>query len=397
MKKNVRFICFGFFLVIANFNSVIAQLKSTEGKCKNYPNSAVSPLPVKRMVIPYIPDTIILDGIKDAAFRDSFLLTSVVYFPTPSGETKYAAGDYRDHGAVVSAGWRNEGLYLFAHITDNKDYGGANWSQDGMQIDINADTTDDDDCGNWTSGDWEIGINRDTNVVRYSNASLGDAYHAIIPNCNGFAAGADTGKWGFPFIYYGKHIPGVKFAMTNNIYKGYTIEALYPWGFLTPGVPVDSVIKRTMGFDIAIADNDVSYFPTSSGGRDHSLIWDQDAEADSGTIQTGLPINADAVNLNTKLMGRITFQQRIATEVHNPTETNAFLMFPNPAGSVVNFTNLNDMVSLDFINILGKTEKRIPISSGSILVQLNDLKKGMYLVSGKTASGKVYIRKLIIN
>jgi hypothetical protein len=396
MKGNLLNLCFSVTLAILNFNLGFAQLKDAQMKCANYPNSNVSPLPVKRMVIPYLGDTIILDGIKDAAFADSFRLNSVVYFPTPSGESQYVPGNFRDHGAVISLGWKNEGIYVFARITDDKDFGGANWSQDGMQIDINVDTTDDDVCGDWTVKDWEIGINRDTNTVRYSNASLGDAYHAIIPNCNGYAIGADTGKWGFGFIYYGKQVPGVKFAMTNNPYKGYTIEALYPWAFLAPDVPVDSIIIRKMGFDIAVADNDASYFPASTGGRDHSLIWDQDGGADSSTIQTALPINADAVNLNTSLMGRITFQPRILTGMKSSFTDYSFSMFPNPANDVVNFSNLKNAASLEFINILGQTVKSISVSSPSMQVQLTDLKRGIYLVRVWNISGMKAVNKLLI-
>jgi hypothetical protein len=392
MIKKIRSIGLTILFVIVNFNLVFADHNAA---CSNYPYSNVSANPINRMALQYL-DPIILDGMKDIAYTDSFRLNSIVYFPAPSGESQYVPADYHDNGAVISIGWREEGIYLFARISDDKDFGGANWSQDGMQIDINVDTADDDACGNWTVNDWEIGINRDTNIVRYSNASQGNAFHAIIPNCIGFEPGADTGRWGSEFIYYGQHIPGVKFAMTNNNYKGYTIEACYPWGFLCPGVLVDSIIKRTMGFDIAVADNDASFFPASSGGRDHSLIWDQDGGADSNKIQTALPINADAVNQNSNLMGRITFQPRFPVAINKVVNNYTYRIFPNPANEVVNIGNLKNVVSLEFINICGQIIKNIQVSSADIQVQISDLEKGVYLIRTRDISGKVDINKLVV-
>lgn len=394
MKKKLLNFCLAIIVIIANFNLGFSQLKEADG-CKNLAISKVSSLPVKRMVIPYIADTIILDGIKDAAYKDSFRLNSVVYF---SSTSTFEVSNYHTHGAVISMGWRKEGIYLFATVTDNTDYGGANWSQDGVQIDIDTDTTLDNSCGDWTHSDWEIGINRDTNTVRYSIAYEGDAYHAIVP---GDSASNDTaGYWGTTFIYYGHHVPGVRFASISNPYTGYTVEVLYPWAFLVPeylnpGITVDSIVKRTMGFDIAVADNIVqAYNPVtnSSNGRDHSLIWDQDGGVDS-TATTGL--NADAVNNNTKLMGRITFQ-RNGTAINNIVTKGNFSMFPNPANDIVNFDNLTDVTSLDFINIYGQTVKTIKVSSSSVRVNTSDLGKGCYLVRATNVSGNSGVSKLLI-
>ena len=273
MKKQILKLSVVITLVIINFLPAVAIDPTT-----------IDPNPIESMVVPYLASPITIDGIADAAYPIAFELTKVLTF-TP-GEFNGVS----DHQVYITMGWRDDGIYIYADITDDIDVGALNWDQDGIEIKINPDKSNDGPTFSWANDAWEIGMERDVTAnFRYWNKNL----EAGGNTANG--APVSTG----PLTGH----PGVVFSVVNED-GHYVIESLIPWLFFLPGgATEDSIPKwraKEMGFDIHCADND-----GTAAGRDHCLIWDMDGDPSS--------TDADYANVNTALLGNITFGAKVVS------------------------------------------------------------------------------------
>jgi len=332
----------------------------------------VDPDPVLTMVVHQI-DTIIIDGIADAAYPAPFALENFI---------TYTGGEFTgqsDHFVKVQIGWREEGLYIFFDITDDIDKGALlDWGLDGVELKINPDTSNDGEYFEWKDDAIEIGIVRDiTDQYRYHIVDIdGEGTEGNGPGDNGeiVAIGPRTG------------LPGVSFAIINNT-GSYTVEALIPWLFFLPLGTTEEEIpawrEKTMGFDIHCADNDQT---NTNDGRDHAIIWDPDGDPSS--------TEADMANKNTSLLGQITFGEPLGTKDMKQEQCPS--VYPNPAGSVVNIGNLQDARSLEIINLLGQRELILYPESSEIKVDIPDLEYGIYLVKVIHDDGHVSMSKLLV-
>jgi hypothetical protein len=325
-------------------------------------SAGINPEPVASMEIKYLSDPITLDGIVDAAYPDFFSLDYVLTFT----EGQYSGPI--DHSVNISMGWRSEGMYLFADVSDDYMQGNLNWDQDGLELKINPDISNDGTDHLWQDDALEIGIESNTDTLfRYYNPNLG--YGAAV-NGETVSVGHRTG------------LPGVAFKIIRDG-ASYKIEALLPWlFFLPPGTSADSVNQwtyKTMGFDIHAADNDGS-------GRDHALVWDWDG---SGT-------DADASNVNTSLLGSITFEHPANALINAISD--AMMLYPNPAQNKVYVENPGAVVSLEFVNLAGQTVKTVPVTTRFSTIDLSGyIISGYYLVKGKDQQGNlVSVSKLVI-
>lgn len=325
----------------------------------NLLGAEIDPMPMESMVIKYLTASIIIDGVADAAYPDYFALTRVLTF---------TAGQYSgpiDHSVNIRMGWRNEGIYIFADVSDDYAQGDLNWDQDGIELKINPDTSDDGPNYEWKEDALEIGIESAVDTMyRYYNPTLG---YGAVKNGEIAAVGHRSG------------LPGVTYKIVRSG-ASYTIEAFLPWLFILPiGTTEDQVSSwrnKIMGFDIHAADNDGS-------GRDHCLIWDWDG---SGT-------DADQSNINTLLLGYISFEQ---TTSLNEKISSKLLMYPNPAQDKVNFENLDNVSTLEFVNLFGQTVKTFNVLTKLESVNISGL-SGYYIVKAKDSDRKVLsINKLIV-
>jgi len=333
----------------------------------------VNPEPVSEMVVPYLYDTIIIDGIADSGYPTPVSLQNILTFT--AGEFMNTA----DHSVTFQMGWRDEGMYLFFDIKDDIDKGSVlDWGLDGVELKINPDLTNDGEYFEWKDDAIEIGFVRDiTTEYRYHIVDIdGEGTEGNGPAENGEIVinGPRAG------------LPGITFEIINNT-GAYTVEALIPWMFFLPLGTLESDIpvwiEKEMGFDIHCHDNDVSL---DNSGRDHSLIWDTDGDPVS--------TDADKANKNTSLLGSITFGEK--TNNIPISRNNRSLLYPNPSSGYLQMNLPTDVEHIEFINILGQSKLQVDIKSELTLLDVSELISGIYLVKGSSASEVVFIEKLII-
>lgn len=332
----------------------------------------VDPAPLEELEIPYI-DTVLIDGIADLSYPPPFSLTNILTFT--GGEFANQA----DHSVSCQIGWREEGIYLFFDVKDDIDMGSVlDWGLDGIELKINPDTCNDGEYFEWKDDAIEIGFVRGiTTEYRYHIVDIdGEGTEGNGPGENGeiVQIGPRAG------------LPGIAFEIIN-LAGSYTVEALIPWMFMLPiGTTVEDIPQwrnRKMGFDIHCPDNDLNL---TNGGRDHCLIWDMDGDPSS--------TDADKANLNTSLLGTITFAA-MASNVA-PGSSSQLHIFPNPANTYVTIENLNQVVSMEVINMLGEViGKRYPTES-RLTVDISTYTKGVYLIKCLNISGEVSVDKLVI-
>ena len=361
MRKNLLYsgIAVAIAILGSGSGSVIAQ--------------TINPAPVESMEIPQTSDTIIIDGIQDEAYPEKFQLTNMITDPGFPGKWSGNA----DHQVYVTLCWRDEGIYIFADITDDIDKGTPlDWHTDGIEFKINPDKTNDGPDFEWKDDAWEIGVSRgDTTKYRFWNKYLGD---------NGEAAGGQSinGDTCTTDPLSGR--PGVTFAIVNEVGK-YTVEVLLPWLFFLPGDATEDSIAvwrgREMGFDIHCPDKDDNEI------RDHCIIWDAD----------GSGWDADQANKNTSLLGNITFGEA-TSGIFDVKNTSRILVYPNPASDVVYLNEPGNVSRVEFINLLGQTVKTVSTTSQLMRIDISDLpSSGYYLIRSTDLYGDIVsVNKLIV-
>ena len=115
----------------------------------------------------------------------------------------------------------------------------------------------------------------------------------------------------------------------------------------------------------------------------HTLITDANGIVWIGTSQSGL----------------VRFDESLFLGVENINENNSLSLFPNPADDFVNI-RLNADVSgtLVLTNSEGRTvlEKSIHHSNNTFVIDVTDLKSGIYFVQLYFDDGSVAIKKLVV-
>jgi len=80
----------------------------------------------------------------------------------------------------------------------------------------------------------------------------------------------------------------------------------------------------------------------------------------------------------------------------NETYSTDFIIYPNPAQDILNIEHKSPMVEVTILDILGKKICNYEMNSAANgMIQLKELKKGMYFIQMKDGSGKVYTRKVV--
>jgi len=94
------------------------------------------------------------------------------------------------------------------------------------------------------------------------------------------------------------------------------------------------------------------------------------------------------VNVNNIQMVRAT-SSKVETQLEEK-----LILYPNPAHSQINISNSNSVKELSFYSVSGMLVKRIQ-NVGSV-VDVNDLKQGVYFVKSSLSTGTVCVSQLII-
>lgn len=103
-------------------------------------------------------------------------------------------------------------------------------------------------------------------------------------------------------------------------------------------------------------------------------------------------VNASVANLNIRGQG-----PTVISGFNNATSLQSFKAYPNPSKGVVNIECVGEFSSFEVIDLLGKTVASKQINEASNRTTFHDLKSGIYILVGKTNSGKVTSQKIVVN
>lgn len=103
-------------------------------------------------------------------------------------------------------------------------------------------------------------------------------------------------------------------------------------------------------------------------------------------------VNASVANLNIRGQG-----PTVISGFNNATSLQSFKAYPNPSKGVVYIECAGEFSSFEVIDTLGKTVASKQINEASIRTTFHDLKSGIYILVGKTYSGKVTSQKIVVN
>ena len=231
------------------------------------------PEPVEHMVVYKATSEIMVDGIKDEAYRplQSINNTTNLY--------EFDAGKWdgqMDLSAEFTIAYRNDGIYTFHVVTDDTVGAATDFEGDGIELYFNAFLND---TVNGSYGD---------DAIQIFFRSLEEFW-----GWNSYTRGGSIdNNSGEPDGYLSDEFAPV-FTHVKGENGNYNLEAFVPWEMIFDTVPDDLndwLENNTMGFDIHYIDDDESE-------RDHMLVWDADGEDP----------DSDRAWLNTEVFGEITF------------------------------------------------------------------------------------------
>jgi len=336
MKKQLLNVCVAFAATMLFAGSVLAQHEA--------PNQTMDVPAVKA------GDAIVIDGTDD---EDSWSADQAVLGKfNASGVTSDA-----DFSAKMQLCWDANNLYMFVTITDDIEtaYAGTgdNYTFDAVEFFQDLDTLSPTPATGAYSGDETQG--------RFNRSW--DAY-------TGNAA-RNAAVYEFAYISGG---------------TGWTVEGKLPWvAFMPEGsVPEDfnAWVDKALGWDIQVADND-------GAGRDGQFAWDPDnvvPGTEAGTTE-------DNGWKDTRVFGIIHLLA--APDAVKPVENSVFGVYPNPATSEVNFTNLNGVTSIELVNLIGQIVKTVDVSAADLSLNVSDVASGNYIVKIIT-NNSITTQQLII-
>ena len=110
-------------------------------------------------------------------------------------------------------------------------------------------------------------------------------------------------------------------------------------------------------------------------------------------------INVSPINGNN--IGTLTVTLKSVLGVNNISSLEKTKIFPNPTGREISISNLQDLdlKKVKVYNVLGKLIKNITpeIGVAKMVIDLSELKKGIYLLRLETTKGAFKTHKIILN
>ncbi len=137
------------------------------------------------------------------------------------------------------------------------------------------------------------------------------------------------------------------------------------------------------------------------------IAYSSMALPDSAAIWFSFKNGSCTPNINPLNIGTVVMIDDVAfdgtTGIHSPSNTNNFLLYPNPANeyTTLNFNQANNAdIQIRLLDICGKTVKTFNENSkstglSSLQLNLSDISEGIYFLSVKTNAGE-QVQKLII-
>jgi hypothetical protein len=281
----------------------------------------------------------------------------------------------RDLGGFFKVCYDKTNLYLYCKVTDDTagiyDGAGNQWTFDNVELFLDMDSTINlvSNLGSYNQGT-HADTTTDANQYRWdrqiADSSLGNA-----------------GRNGTDLNNFGLTDPG----------QYWTVEVAVPWMATMPtGATIQSLndwFAQTIGFDISYADNDSG----TNGDRVGQIAWEGDTNASGGKGES------DQAWHDTRDFGFASFEAITPLTPVNAIKTidkTSINMYPVPATSVLNISNLEGANSIDFVNSLGQSVKTISsINASTVAVNVSDLTSGVYMVRINMNNGDVVTGKMV--
>jgi hypothetical protein len=295
--------------------------------------------PIQETTVPYVTDAIVIDGTAD---EESWSTAEAI-----TGKFNIAGvTSDADFSGTLQTCWDDNNLYIFIDIKDDVETAytgtGDTYTFDCVEFFQDIDTLSPTPATGAYSGDDIQGrFNRSWDTYT-GTAGRNDAEYEYAYNSGG---------------------------------TGWTVEGKLPWVAVLPegSVPEDinAWVEKALGFDIQIADNDGS-------GRDGQFAWDPD-DLLNGTTE-------DNAWKDTRVFGVIHLGEKPAIGVA-PVQNTQFGVYPNPATSEVNFSNLNGVTSIELVNLIGQTVMTVDVNGYDVNLNVSDLASGTYFAKIYTSNG----------
>jgi hypothetical protein len=305
--------------------------------------------PVNSMEIPARTGEFMADGIDTEGF-----------WSEPIGMSLYKITGWdseSDFSGYIRTAWDMCYLYLFASVTDDMEnnWDGTSdqtWSYDAVIVYIQLDTSD---------GPYSYFPYVQLNLERGTDSLIQYPGNANYEN----------------FIYQWENFPSD---------DGWRLEVAIPW---TIAMPEGSDLQdfnlysnNSIGFDVTFIDLDtcseVNYSVCCAGAA-----WDMDDKEDeNGDIMNGF-YEDHVWDLYADVLGYVTLvgesAECNALSVAQTGESD-IAFFPNPAGDMIHFNNLEPGTSLEIYTMSGiKVMDMIMVDTKSV-VNISSLKNGLYTV-----------------
>jgi len=254
-------------------------------------------------------------------------------------------GEY-DLDAWFRTCWDSTYLYVYANITDDVN---RSWDWD-----LNSPSNYDN---------LEVYLDLDTfctDVGYRSNSTISLRF------CRGVDEVQDTGRAGQEdFLYASRNL-----SQGN----GWVLEVAIPWTCaLATGSDPEDIIEYlpVIGFDMILTDLDT--YVVSERSQLSQAAWDRD--------YSDIPedIIEDNAWYNTRLFG-IADLLSTGVGIEPPIVEDVILLYPNPAGQIINLEKLIDVSQLEILTINGQVLWSVKDPGEKISIDISALQSGIYLM-----------------
>ena len=245
--------------------------------------------------------------------------------------------------------WSDDNLYVLNYVEDDTLVKGAAnpWENDNVELFFDMDRAKANDGEGFDENDYQI---------RY------------IWNDDSW-----TGSDGIDETWATSN--GVERAQSNmDDPNGYVMEWKIPWDALAEITEFVPIADSKFDFDITIADN-------QGTGRAYIISWNTTADQNYN---------------NTSLYGTITLSDEEVSTSINKASAASLSIYPNPASSQVTIANGSVIQQMVVTNIIGKEIININPNSENVNLNVENLQKGIYILSIEDINGSVSSQRLIV-
>ncbi|MFP4059794.1 MAG: sugar-binding protein [Bacteroidales bacterium] len=340
------------------------------------------------MDVNYLETELTIDGSEsdwpnDIPFIDLENTINKVEPPVSEDPMKYSSTPFpeSDLSGYFRTAWDDDNFYIFVSVEDDV-LGDADkgWQADNIEVFFNCDLGNDVPYeGPWDGSTQAANSNYEGSDGVVDAIQLRFVRDTTLDNTVG--PNWVVENWGIEWVVDSKP-------------ASYTLEASIPLdslftnharigdAYIADGTPlaIQPANGLTIGFELMVTDDDDSENTHDGADRDGHLCWSNEA-------------GVDIAGINTELFGEATFTGQTAVE--DIFTGNRIKIYPTIVQSTLNLSGLQDNMTIELYNLVGKRVFTKSQTSESTSINLSGLSSGVYLLSLSDQSGKVYTRKII--